>query len=97
MKLYFDRRDWWSGYYRGDNGYHYVCVLPTLVLRWGAGPAPVQEGDEVWVRARVYHASDQRAMIEVPILNTPPDNCFSAVVDLINVRKLTEQPRSQSA
>lgn len=34
MKVYFDFRDWWVGYYRGDS-HHYVCVLPTLVIRWG--------------------------------------------------------------
>lgn len=31
--IYFDFRDWWVGYYRGDT-HHYVCLLPTLVLRW---------------------------------------------------------------
>lgn len=33
MKVYFDFHDWWLGYYRGPN-HHYVCVLPTVVLRW---------------------------------------------------------------
>jgi hypothetical protein len=34
MKLYFDFRDWWIGYYRGDD-HHYVCFpISTLVLRW---------------------------------------------------------------
>ena len=31
--VYRDRRDWWVGYYRGDT-HHYVCPLPTLVIRW---------------------------------------------------------------
>ena len=35
-KLYLDLRDWWVGYYRGAH-HHYVCVLPTLVLRWPRG------------------------------------------------------------
>ena len=33
MKVYFDLHDWWVGYYRGDE-HHYVCPLPTLVIRW---------------------------------------------------------------
>ena len=33
VELYRDRRDWWVGYYRGDR-HRYVCLLPTVVLRW---------------------------------------------------------------
>jgi hypothetical protein len=33
VEVYFDFRDWWVGYYRGDQ-HHYVCVIPTLVVRW---------------------------------------------------------------
>ena len=33
VRVYFDFRDWWVGYYRGDT-HHYVCPLPTLVVRW---------------------------------------------------------------
>lgn len=33
VKIYFEPRDVWIGYYRGDN-HHYVCPLPTLVVRW---------------------------------------------------------------
>lgn len=33
MKVYRDYDDWWIGYYRGPN-HHYVCPLPTLVIRW---------------------------------------------------------------
>lgn len=33
MKIYFDFNDWWIGYYRGPV-YHYICLLPTLVIRW---------------------------------------------------------------
>lgn len=33
MRFYRDRNDWWVGYYRGDQ-HHYVCLLPTLVIRW---------------------------------------------------------------
>ncbi len=36
VSIYFDLRDWWVGYYRGDT-YHYVCILPTLVIRWNRG------------------------------------------------------------
>lgn len=32
MKVYLDFNDWWVGYYRGPN-HHYICPLPTLVLR----------------------------------------------------------------
>jgi hypothetical protein len=37
VKIYFDFNDWWIGYYRGD-GHHYVCPLPTLVIRWRRKP-----------------------------------------------------------
>lgn len=33
FKIYFDFRDWWIGYYRAES-YHYVCPVPTLVVRW---------------------------------------------------------------
>lgn len=33
MKFYIDTNDWWIGYYRGPN-HHYVCPLPTTVIRW---------------------------------------------------------------
>jgi hypothetical protein len=33
IKVYIDRADWWIGYYRGPN-HHYVCPLPTVVVRW---------------------------------------------------------------
>jgi hypothetical protein len=33
MKVYRDPNDWWIGYYRGPN-HHYVCPLPTVVIRW---------------------------------------------------------------
>lgn len=33
MKVYIDTNDWWIGYYRGDT-HHYVCPLPTVVIRW---------------------------------------------------------------
>lgn len=32
VDIYLDFRDWWVGYYRAEN-YHYICLLPTLVLR----------------------------------------------------------------
>lgn len=33
FRVYIDTDDWWLGYYRGDHS-HFVCVLPTLVIRW---------------------------------------------------------------
>ena len=33
VSIYIDLRDWWVGYYRGPN-HHYVCPLPTVVIRW---------------------------------------------------------------
>jgi|1186.fasta_scaffold61574_4 hypothetical protein len=33
LRVYVDRNDWWVGYYRGP-GHHYVCPLPTVVIRW---------------------------------------------------------------
>lgn len=39
VALYVDTRDWWIGYYRGQHN-HYVCPLPTVVIRWARrGPA----------------------------------------------------------
>lgn len=35
LRVGFDARDWWIGYYRGDR-HHYVCPLPTVVVRWRA-------------------------------------------------------------
>lgn len=32
VRVYFDFNDWWVGYYRGPN-HHYICLLPTLVIR----------------------------------------------------------------
>lgn len=39
LKVYLDSRDWWVGYYRGTD-HHYVCLLPTVVLRWSRSPVP---------------------------------------------------------
>ena len=33
MRLYIDTADWWIGYYRGSR-HHYVCLVPTVVIRW---------------------------------------------------------------
>lgn len=33
VRVYIDTRDWWIGYYGGPN-HHYVCLLPTVVVRW---------------------------------------------------------------
>lgn len=33
MRVYFDRDDWWVGYYRGSRE-HFVCLFPTLVICW---------------------------------------------------------------
>jgi hypothetical protein len=33
FRIYFDFNDWWVGYYRGSN-YHFICPIPTLVIRW---------------------------------------------------------------
>jgi hypothetical protein len=42
LKVYIDTNDWWVGYYRGDT-HHYICPLPTVVVRWNRSrvPAPV--------------------------------------------------------
>jgi len=37
LKVYIDLRDWWIGWYRGPN-HHYICVLPTVVIRWRRHP-----------------------------------------------------------
>jgi hypothetical protein len=33
VSVYIDTADWWIGYYKGSN-YHFVCPLPTVVVRW---------------------------------------------------------------
>lgn len=33
VRVYLEPRDWWIGYYRGDD-HHYVCPLPCVVIRW---------------------------------------------------------------
>lgn len=33
VTVYRDPDDWWIGYYRGLR-HHYVCPLPTLMIRW---------------------------------------------------------------
>lgn len=33
LSLYIDTNDWWIGWYRGPN-HHYICLLPTIVIRW---------------------------------------------------------------
>lgn len=33
MTIYRDYSDWWMGYYRSVR-HHYVCPLPTVVIRW---------------------------------------------------------------
>ena len=33
VSIYIDRNDWWIGYYRGSM-YHFICPLPTVVIRW---------------------------------------------------------------
>lgn len=37
MKVYIEPRDWWIGYYRGDE-HNYVCPLPCVVVRWKRRP-----------------------------------------------------------
>lgn len=41
--VYFDFNDWWVGYYRGPN-HHYVCLLPTVVVRWPRHITPPEAG-----------------------------------------------------
>lgn len=36
--VYRDGNDWWVGYYRGSAD-HFVCPLPTLVIRWRRKPS----------------------------------------------------------
>lgn len=33
VSVYHDPDDWWVGYYRGSQ-HHFVCPLPTIVIRW---------------------------------------------------------------
>lgn len=40
IRAYRDTRDWWIGYYRGPH-HHYVCPLPTLVIRWRRRCTPI--------------------------------------------------------
>lgn len=45
IRVYQDRDDWWVGYYRGPN-HHYVCPLPTLVIRWPRRTHPANDDEE---------------------------------------------------
>lgn len=38
LSICLDFDDLWIGYYRGEN-WHYVCLLPTVVIRWIRLPA----------------------------------------------------------
>ena len=61
MKVYFDFRDWWVGYYRGDT-HHYVCPLPTLVIQ------TVQN----FLQGRILTAASQNQFALPPwVLRTP--------------------------
>ena len=33
LRVFIDTRDWWVGYYRSYD-YHYVILIPTVVIRW---------------------------------------------------------------
>lgn len=33
VTIYVEPRDLWVGYFRGPR-HHYVCLLPTVVIRW---------------------------------------------------------------
>lgn len=33
VHIYRDGNDWWIGYYRGPED-HFVCLIPTWVIRW---------------------------------------------------------------
>jgi hypothetical protein len=56
MSIYFDFRDWWIGYYRGDN-HHYVCPLPTVVIRWRRRPP----ADQAWFWTPEWQAGEREA------------------------------------
>lgn len=51
MKVYFDFNDWWIGYYRGPN-HHYVCPIPTVVLRWKRRVLPPASTTPPWIDER---------------------------------------------
>lgn len=43
VHVYREPADLWIGYYRGDT-HHYVCPLPTVVIRWGRRVNPSEQG-----------------------------------------------------
>lgn len=64
-KIYFDFRDWWIGYYRSSD-YHYVCPLPTLVIRWRRRSYWTQEQVERVDREIAEFADEIRPVLEPP-------------------------------
>lgn len=54
LTIYRDRDDWWIGWYRGAS-HHYVCLLPTIVMRWDRirddenSDAPNDAGDDICI------------------------------------------------
>lgn len=67
--VYFDLRDWWVGYYRGD-GHHYVLILPTLVVRWVRTPSPVERLAEL----------ARQMSVPPEVLGLPTANHWSALL-----------------
>jgi hypothetical protein len=100
MKVYIDRRDWWVGYYRGDT-HHYVCLLPTVVIRWrrSLGDAPCWSDGDPWLDwTLVEHQGERWAVysrlrpadevVTIPML--PPGTPTEAVIDALD--PVTGQP-----
>lgn len=74
VSIYIDLRDWWIGYYRGD-AHHYVCLLPTLVVRWNRLTAPTRPFDcRQLLKKYIDHVGEEEGVI---FLSFRPDGRFT--------------------
>lgn len=85
IKVYFDFRDWWIGYYRGAT-HHYVCPLPTLVIRWSRKRAAKLAAPVRYLEAGRTLEADSGAYVPVQYGTLPP-----YVIGVQEARRYIEQ------
>lgn len=97
MDIYQDMNDWWVGYYRGAT-HHYVCLLPTIVIRWDrklvfSGPSGLVRGPYRQGRLpRKTEAPDLRRIVLRPVnKDEPPSRITQALFRQRPTRKLRDE------
>lgn len=101
MKVYIDTNDWWIGYYRGEH-YHFICPLPTVVIRWNRKPpcscarcSPSYIGFRVCAlcgNKRCPHAADHRLVCTRSNESGQPGSLYPSITDLIAKRASANTP-----